>query len=151
MNQIEPNDSDELKVKGVTFAFGDIRKVVKEFYRRVPEDEALRIPFQSVRDWPHHLERLTHFWWTRFGGTPYRSDAYDPVGKHLSTGFTRTLLSRWLTLFQDTLEGCLRPDQAELWAVAAERMGNAMAFQNELLARGRLRRSGGVQDTLRNA
>jgi hemoglobin len=142
MESIGPASSDQLLLKGIVFTHGDISRAVEEFYRRVPMDEALQIPFLAVESWPCHIERLTHFWWTRFGGTPYRADQYDPVGGHFATGFNRALLSRWLTLFQEVLESRLRPEQAELWCIVAERMGNSLAFQNELLVREHRREQG---------
>jgi hemoglobin len=53
------------------------------------------------------------------------------VEKHFFAGFNETLLSRWLTLFHQTLNEKLNPEQAKLWTMISERMGQALTFKNE--------------------
>jgi hemoglobin len=90
------------------------------------------VPFKSVGDWPEHIQRLTHFWWVRFGGRPYLFNYYNPVAKHFFAGFNRELLTRWLFIFHETLQAHLTPKQATLWKVISERMGEALFIKNEL-------------------
>lgn len=111
----------------------DINRVVSSFYKQVEKDPLLRVPFQTVNDWPHHIERLTHFWWIRFGGKPYMDVSYDPVGKHFETGFNEHFLERWLEIFKSTLFKELNKDQAELWYEFAQSMGVALTRNNELM------------------
>lgn len=130
----KPSDSDSarnLDLNGVIFSHGDIRAVVERFYALVEVDPLLGAPFSSVTDWPHHIERLTHFWWVRFGGEPYIDTMYDPVGKHYAAGFNRVFLTRWLELFDETVAKTLKPDQAEIWSKVAHRMGEALTMKNE--------------------
>jgi hemoglobin len=117
----------------VTFSFRDIETVVSRFYGRVQLDPMLSVPFQSVRDWPFHLERLTHFWWVRLGGAPYLNERYNPPQKHLEAGFNKPLLEKWLEVFQLTLEETLSREQAAEWSNIAQRMGHALSLKNEAL------------------
>ncbi len=119
-------------VNRIAFAHGEIFRVVDDFYTRIQNDPVLQIPFRSVGDWPEHIERLTHFWWVRFGGRPYLFNHYNPVMKHFFAGFNRELLARWLAIFHDTLKTHLQPEQAELWALVSSRMGESLALRNEL-------------------
>lgn len=124
---------DKIRVNGVEFTHWDIFIVVEDFYRKVAEDPELSIPFKSVHDWPEHIQRLTHFWWIRFGGTPYMFTHYNPVHKHFNAGFNPPLLERWLNLFKETLTERLTPEQTRLWGVIAEKMGDSLSYRNELL------------------
>lgn len=122
-------------VNGVSYTHDDISFVVDDFYTRIQNDAILSVPFKSVADWPEHIERLTHFWWVRFGGKPYLFNYYNPVAKHFFAGFNRDLLQRWLVLFHETLKNRLTGDQADLWKAISERMGEALAAKNELFRR----------------
>jgi hemoglobin len=130
-----PEDSKEIIVNGVSFTHGEMFRVIDDFYTRIQNDELLKVPFQSVHDWPEHIQRLTHFWWIRFGGEPYMFTHYNPARKHFFAGFTNELLTRWLHIFGDTLKAHLREDQVQLWSFAAARMGQAVSFKNELMHR----------------
>lgn len=129
------NPHETVFVNGVTFTHEDIFRVVDDFYTRIQHDPVLQIPFQSVEDWPEHVQRLTHFWWIRFGGEPYLSAMYSPVSKHFFAGFNRDLLTHWLTLFHDTLKTHLKADQIALWKLVSERMGEALTMKNEFFRR----------------
>lgn len=118
-------------VNGVSFTHNDILCVVDQFYRQVEHDPILSVPFKSVGDWPEHIQRLTHFWWVKFGGKVYSFNQYNPVSKHFFAGFNRELLSRWLMLFHQTLDNCLRADQAALWKLVSERMGEGLLMKND--------------------
>ena len=131
MNTPEP--SDYVEIKAIRFTFEDIFKVVDAFYHEVPKDSLLSKPFNSVKDWPHHIERLTHFWWTRFGGMAYQEGFYDPVGKHFAAGFNEEFLQRWLSLFREILDQKLSPSQAELWSSITESMGQALSRNNQIM------------------
>ncbi len=128
-----PQSEESVEVNGVRFSHGDIFRVVDDFYTRVQNDPQLSVPFQSVHDWPKHIEQLTHFWWIRFGGRNYLLKLYNPVAKHFEAGFTRELLARWLALFHETLRMHLREDQIHLWTIFTERMGEGLAQKNEFL------------------
>jgi hemoglobin len=127
-----PKEMDVLEVGGTTLSFKDIRSVVESFYTDVAKHEVLKVPFSSVKDWPHHIERLTHFWWLRFGGTPYMEVQYNPVFKHLEAGFNEAFLEKWLQLFKKTLFSTLTSEQATIWFELAQRMGQALSQKNEM-------------------
>ncbi|MCM2282424.1 MAG: group III truncated hemoglobin [Bdellovibrionaceae bacterium] len=131
-------DSEYLFVQSIRFDHRDIFALVDRFYTAVQSDPELRVPFASVEDWPEHIERLTHFWWVRFGGESYLDTNYNPIGKHFENGFTRPLLARWLSLFRETAESALKPEQAQFWCALTERMGEFLAHRNdELIAAAR--------------
>jgi len=130
-NLQQPQDTDVIELDGVKFTFSDIQSVVREFYTRVSTDPVLAVPFQTVEDWPHHIDRLTHFWWIRLGGRSYLPGLYNPVEKHFLAGFNLSFLQRWLALFQETLESILTQRQAALWIEIAEYMGQALFMKNE--------------------
>lgn len=121
----------EVIVNGISYTHGDIFRVVDDFYGRIQRDPLLQVPFRSVADWPEHIQRLTHFWWVRFGGKPYLFNSYNPVAKHFFAGFNRELLTRWLLIFKETLQVNLTSEQATLWKLISERMGEALLMKNE--------------------
>jgi hemoglobin len=127
-----PKDTDYVDFDGVKFHFHEVRAVVQNFYSTVAVDPLLKVPFASVHDWPHHIERLTHFWWVRLGGEPYLEGRYNPVEKHFLAGFNPTFLKQWLTLFEITLSKLLPPEKAALWLDLATNMGRALTHKNEL-------------------
>lgn len=122
-----------VNVSGVVFAHKDIHRVVDDFYHRIQCDSVLQVPFRTVEDWPEHIQKLTHFWWIRFGGEPYLLYNYNPVAKHFLAGFNREFLTRWLFIFYETLQKHLTPEQATLWKSMSGRMGEALFMRNELL------------------
>lgn len=129
-----PSSDESVMANGIAFSHGDMFRVVDDFYTRIQADPVLQIPFQSVHDWPEHIKRLTHFWWTRFGGKPYLAGFYNPVVKHFAAGFNREFLAHWISIFEDTLRTHLNADQYELWIAIVHRMGEALAMKNELYA-----------------
>lgn len=131
----QPDDNEVLEVNGINFTHKQIFMVVDDFYTRIQNDPLLQVPFKSVHDWPEHIERLTHFWWIRFGGRSYLFSEYNPALKHFFAGFNQELLERWLELFHDTLDEHLSPEQSDLWKRISERMGQALSHKNEMLKR----------------
>lgn len=127
-----PHPTESVTVGSVEFSFQDINTVIDLFYEKVQHDPLLSVPFRSVHDWPHHVVRLTHFWWTRFGGSAYLQASYNPVEKHFSAGFNDDFLAHWLRLFQETLEQNLKREQADLWTLISQRMGGALSIKNEM-------------------
>lgn len=128
-----PDANEFVMVNGVKFTFAEIQNVVEDFYTEIQFDPHLNIPFQSVKNWPEHIVRLTHFWWIRFGGKAYLLGSYNPVAKHFLAGFNDQLLSRWLALFQSTLQQKLSNEQHVLWSSITQRMGQSLSLRNEIL------------------
>lgn len=130
------SNNSVVELNGIKFAHEDIFNVVDDFYTRIQHDPVLQVPFKSVGDWPEHIQRLTHFWWVRFGGEPYMFNRYDPVAKHFFAGFNRELLTRWLAIFHDTLRTHLNSRQIALWKLISERMGESLSAKNEFFRSG---------------
>ena len=132
LNQVVfPQSMESLKVGRVTFTHADIQSVVEDFYTQIQFDPQLEVPFRSVHDWPEHINRLTHFWWIRFGGQPYLFNQYNPVLKHFFAGFNDELLTRWLLLFRKSLQNKLSEEQTSLWGSITEKMGQSLSMRNE--------------------
>ncbi|MBL7543607.1 MAG: group III truncated hemoglobin [Bdellovibrionaceae bacterium] len=131
-NENRPDPKDTVYVNGVSFSNHDLYIVVEDFYTRIQQDPILHVPFLSVVDWPEHIQKITHFWWIRFGGPAYMFSEYNPVAKHFFAGFNPELLQRWLSLFHATLETHLSQKQASLWKNISTRMGDALTIKNEL-------------------
>lgn len=129
----KPTPETEIRINGVAFTHQNMFDVVDDFYTRIQNDPVLQIPFKSVHDWPEHIARLTHFWWTRFGGKAYMFAEYNPPLKHFYAGFNDELLKRWLRLFHETLKTHLSPEQVSLWKLISERMGDSLSMKNEYL------------------
>lgn len=125
-----PGDLDYVAINGVSFTHKEMFSVIDDFYHRIQIDEKLKIPFQSVHDWPEHIERLTHFWWCKFGGQPYLFTYYNPVEKHFFAGFNEELLARWLNLFHATMADHLADEQMNLWKRISQSMGEALNYKN---------------------
>lgn len=121
----------DLEGSGCLLYHTEVFQVVDDFYHQVQGDELLSVPFQSVHDWPEHIERLTHFWWVRLGGDRYLEVSYNPVMKHYQAGFNREYLVRWLELFHGTIDRYLGKPQAELWKLISAQMGEGLSLRNE--------------------
>lgn len=132
MTHDHPSKEQSVVINGIAYAHEDLFRVVNDFYSRIQLDSDLKVAFQSVHDWPEHIENLTHFWWIKFGGAPYRFNNYNPVAKHFFAGFNRELLTKWLSLFELSLKAQLRSEQVQLWQTISERMGEALFVKNEL-------------------
>lgn len=129
------NKDATIVLNGVSFSHDDLFRVVDSFYRQIQYDPLLSVPFRSVADWPEHIDRLTHFWWIRFGGKPYLFNHYSPDAKHFFAGFNRELLTRWLMIFHQTLDRQLNSEQAALWKRISESMGESLMIKNETYRR----------------
>lgn len=130
---MRPLASDHVVIKSIPFSFEDISNVIDAFYREVATDPLLSVPFSSVTDWPHHIERLIHFWWIRFGGRAYLEVNYNPIGKHFEAGFNQEFLECWLALFKKIVYQELTAAQAEIWESVTISMGSALSRNNEMM------------------
>ncbi len=130
---MKPELKTTIEVQGVPFTFEQVFSVVDTFYQRIQIDEILKVPFQSVHDWPEHIDRITHFWWIRLGGTPYLFTTYNPVQKHFEAGFNKELLERWLSIFKSVQEEKLNQQQVAVWSFIAERIGQGLTIRNDML------------------
>lgn len=133
MNLEKPRNDDYLEINGIRYTHAEIQRVVEIFYAKVAGHRHLKIPFSTVHDWPYHIEKLTHFWWIRFGGRSYMDVQYNPVQKHFETGFSEEFLDMWLSLFKEVLTTTLTKEQAKLWYMVAESTGTALTRHNEFM------------------
>lgn len=112
-------------------------RVVDDFYGRVQHHPTLAEPFERVQDWPEHIARLSHFWWTTLGGERYRNDQYHVLAKHGPIGITDALVDDWLALFRTTLEDHLTQEQADFWYEYAEQLGQSIRMLAQMKSGGR--------------
>lgn len=92
----KPLDKEKVFLSGIAFEFKDIQSVIHLFYTEVSKHKSLQVPFSSVEDWDYHINKLSHFWWCRFGGKPYMDVSYNPPLKHLEAGFNKNFLDEWM-------------------------------------------------------
>jgi hemoglobin len=79
----------------------DIIVLVDRFYDKVKTDSLLGPVFSHV-DWQHHLPIMYNFWSSVvLGDESYRG---NPLQKHLHLEIDKTHFSRWLTLFEETVD-----------------------------------------------
>ncbi|MFZ1890967.1 MAG: group III truncated hemoglobin [Formosimonas sp.] len=109
-----------------------ISEVVDAFYERVRVHPVLSEPFSVVRDWPHHKEIITHFWWVQLGGARYMDYQYHVAPKHREVGFTPELLNgHWLPLFRTTVRETVEAELADIWLEQTERIGRSLHMMHD--------------------
>jgi hemoglobin len=105
----------------------DIRQLVDRFYEKVRANELLgKIFDERIKDrWPEHLEKMYRFWQTvllgehTYYGAPFPPHAQLPVGhEHFS---------KWLELFNVTVDELFTGDKAEEAKWRAARMAEVFA------------------------
>lgn len=105
----------------------DIRQLVDRFYEKVRANELLgKIFNERIKDrWPEHLEKMYRFWQTvllgehTYYGAPFPPHAQLPVGhEHFS---------KWLELFNVTVDELFTGDKAEEAKWRAARMAEVFA------------------------
>lgn len=109
----------------------DIKKVVNDFYLKVKNDELLAPVFAAriqENDWEKHLNRMYDFWNTvLFFQRKYKG---NPFSKHLGLPITKPHFSRWIELFNETIDKHFQGDKAD----EAKRRANqiALIFQSKI-------------------
>lgn len=114
----------------------DIRELVDRFYEKVRASELLgKIFDERIKDrWPEHLEKMYRFWQTvllgehTYYGAPFPPHAQLPVG--------HDHFSKWLELFNVTVDELFAGDKAEEAKWRAARMAEVFAakimlYQNQ--------------------
>ena len=105
-----------------------IARVVDSFYAKVRVDTEIGPIFnERIKDWPSHLEKLGSFWSSimllsgSYEGTPMQAHLAIPhlSGQHFTC---------WHRLFRATLAELCTPDQANLFASRAERIGQSFQY-----------------------
>jgi len=101
----------------------EIAELVRRFYREVAQDELLGPVFNDVAavDWAEHLPKLTAFWCRALLGIEGYSG--NPFQKHSAINdrspFTAAHFERWLSRFDDALDGWSGPNVERARALAA--------------------------------
>jgi len=99
-----------------------IAELVRRFYGEVAQDDLLGPMFEEVAqvDWAEHLPKLTAFWCRAllglagYSGNPFA--AHRLV--HDQRAFTHDHFERWLTIFEETLEGWAGPNAERAFELA---------------------------------
>jgi hemoglobin len=81
----------------------DIRLLVDSFYSKARQDELLAPIFdRAISDWSHHLPTMYQFWERLLlGSTDYNG---NPFSKHLNLSLENFHFTRWLKIFNQTLD-----------------------------------------------
>lgn len=92
--------------------------LIRSFYDKVRKDDLIGPIFNNqIKDWEHHLERLTDFWETNLTFT--RKYKGNPVQKHIAVDqasqdeITQVHFGRWLQLWFETINDNFVGDRAE--------------------------------------
>ncbi|MBN8575535.1 MAG: group III truncated hemoglobin [Cyclobacteriaceae bacterium] len=105
----------------------EIELLVNTFYDKVKQDPLLAPLFAHV-DWPHHLPVMYNFWASMLLGD--RSYTGNPFQKHMPLPLTPMHFSRWLELFNQTVDENFTGAKAE--EVKARAQSIATVFQFKL-------------------
>jgi len=87
----------------------DIERLVGSFYEKVQSDELLKPVFLHV-DWPKHLPIMYNFWSSMLLGD--RSYDGNPFQKHLHLSINAAHFTRWLELWNETVDSNFEGDRA---------------------------------------
>lgn len=110
----------------------DIKTLVYAFYAKIGQDERLGFIFNEVAavDWDHHLPRMVDFWSNlifqtgRYQGRPFR--------QHLPLPIKMEDFSRWLTLFNETVDEHFSGENAESAKELAARIASSFAIRMDM-------------------
>lgn len=110
----------------------DIQTLVHAFYAKIGQDERLGFIFNEVAavDWDHHLPRMVDFWSNlifqtgRYQGRPFR--------QHLPLPIKMEDFSRWLTLFNETVDEHFSGENAESAKELAARIASSFAIRMDM-------------------
>jgi hemoglobin len=101
-----------------------IARLVATFYGRARTDDLIGPIFNAaVKDWDHHIEKITDFW----SSIMLKTGRYDgrPMRPHLMLPLTGEHFDRWLVLFEATTREIFEPDVAEAFIIRARRIADS--------------------------
>ena len=101
-----------------------IARLVATFYGRARTDDLIGPIFNAaVKDWDHHIEKITDFW----SSIMLKTGRYDgrPMRPHLMLPLTGEHFDRWLVLFEATAREIFEPDVAEAFIIRARRIADS--------------------------
>lgn len=108
---------------------GRVEAVVARFYDRLEMDPQLGGYFASLPDLQAHRQRIADFWWLAMGGRLAEPPQVDMIGAHSPLGLGRDDFSRWLALFEETLQQSLPADLANQWLQMAQAVAQRLMGQ----------------------
>lgn len=101
--------------------------LIDRFYERIRLDPLIGPIFNdAIGDWPHHLEKLGHFWSSVMLSTgTYKG---NPVAEHLKhiDRITPQMFERWLALWRETTTELMPPDAALALQAKATRIAESL-------------------------
>jgi len=101
-----------------------VARLVRTFYGRAREDDLIGPIFNSaVKDWDHHIGKITDFW----SSMMLKTGRYDgrPMRPHLVLPLTSAHFDRWLALFEQTAREIFSADVAEAFVIRARRIADS--------------------------
>ncbi|MCF2523443.1 group III truncated hemoglobin [Bradyrhizobium sp. G127] len=101
-----------------------IVQLVATFYGRARADDLIGPIFNAaVKDWDHHIGKITDFW----SSMMLKTGRYDgrPMRPHLMLPLTGEHFDRWLVLFEATTREIFEPDVAEAFIIRARRIADS--------------------------
>ena len=107
----------------------EIARLVDRFYAKVRSDPQLEYVIDNaiVGDWEGHLARMRAFW---AAAISLKGDSPEgPVDAHLRfDGMDRTLLTRWIALFDETCSELFDEPLAAAFSMKASRIAEKLRF-----------------------
>lgn len=123
-SQGKPNEMNDIR------NFDDIQILVNAFYEAVRQDELLAPVFASrIPDeaWPAHLQRMYAFW----NAILFAEKGFEgnPMVKHLTLPIGEVHFSRWLSLFNATIDRHFEGPKADEARKRAASIADLMNFK----------------------
>lgn len=89
----------------------DIVLFVDKFYGKIQQDDLVGPVFAgAIQDWAPHLQQMYRFWNAALFGVPgFRG---NPFAKHAPLAIDARHFERWLTLFNETIDGDFEGEMA---------------------------------------
>lgn len=123
-----PSESAQPGPSPVMERHPDIARLIRLFYGRAREDALIGPVFeQAIHDWESHLRALTAFWAAQLRGRgSYRG---QPVAAHIALAqrIAPGMFECWLTLWRQTAQEVMAPDDAALLIEKAERIAQVLS------------------------
>jgi hemoglobin len=101
-----------------------IALLVRTFYGRARQDELIGPIFnRAVKDWEHHIGKITDFW----SSVMLRTSRYDgrPMRPHLMMSLEGEHFDRWLLIFADTARELYSTEVANAFISMSRRIADS--------------------------
>lgn len=113
----------------------DVVRLVDTFYEKVKTDSLLG-PVFSHLNWEHHLPIMYSFWSSMLlGEQSYRG---NPLQRHLTLPIEREHFSRWLELFEETVDNHFEGEMATEAKMRAHAIAGVFQYRLGLLSRAKV-------------